>query len=783
MGIEYSGPLGAEVLIIGDFPDESDKFNQQLFSGSAGVELTKMLHEAGFIRSDCRLSVVSLERPRQGKLDYLFGTKKESFGCVEFQGRLVKETLLQNILKLRSEIEQHPPKLILTFGELPLWALTGNKGITSWQGSVLDYNSIPLVCTYSPESILKTWENRFITVHALRRAMQVYKGECRKPDYNLIISPSFQIVIEQLDEFLNHLSQGPYHLSVDIETVKSHMACLAIAWSQTRAICIPWIDRRKEDKHYWSFDEELLIRQKLCQVLTHPNLKGSGQNWLYDAQYFARYFGIEMNLWRDTMTQHHVLFAGLPNSLAFQANLYLDWYRYWKDDGKEQGGGDQLQWWEYNCIDACNTYAIAEAQTEVERKLKFPSTEYGTPSEIQHSLHEPVFAMMLRGVRVDTTKKKELVLKIMDQIALRETWLNSVLGKPLNARSPKQLQTLFYEEFKQKKIFNRKAKGTGPTTNADALLTIAKREPLLSPLVETINEIRELSNARAFCAQQLDLDKRIRCSYNISGTETYRFASSEDAFGFGTNLQNVTQGYEPKPEELERGITFSIPNLRELFIPDVGYTIGEFDLSAADAQVVAADAGDWELLDAFQSGIDLHTGNVSRWSVSRDVAKGCLHATNYGASARALSLTFGISLQHGEHIINDWYVQHPKIKEWHDKILIQLMTRRYVENAFGYRRFYFGRLENLLKEALAWIPQSTVAIVTNLGIRNIYRNLPSVQVLLQTHDSATVQWPFSFSNAKAQILSQMHIPIPYPRPLIIPVGVKTSMKSWGQVEK
>lgn len=768
-----SGPADAQVLIIGEFPDETDEIRGAPFQGTAGVELTKILHEAGFIRADTRLAYCSKRRPWAGKSEHFFGTKT-SPDCVPYQGKYIKATLAEDISELHREVGELKPKLILAYGNLPLWALTGNWGIGDWRGSILEYQGIPVVCSYSPATLLKVWEHRFITVHDTRRALKVLEGKCRRPEYKFLVSPSFPSAVEILQILIAKVRTEPTHLSVDIETYRGHIACIGIAWSRTEAISIPFLDSTKIDRHYWGELEELNIRGLLRTLLTHPNCQGSGQNWLYDAQYIAKFLGFEMNLWRDTMTFHHVLFAGLPNALSFQASLYLDWYRFWKDDGKEQGGGDQIKWWEYNCEDCCNTFAIAEEQTEVERKLQFPSTEYGSPAEIQLSIHKPVFAMMLRGVKVDEKKKMSLVLSIMDEIQKRETWLNSVLGKPINVRSPKQLQSLFYDEFRQKKIFNYKAKSKGPTTNADALELIAKREPLLSPLIQVINEIRQLSNARAFCAQKLDLDQRIRCSYNISGTETYRLASSEDAFGFGTNLQNITSGYS-RPG-------FSIPNLRELFVPDPGFTIGEFDLSAADAQVVAADAGDWDLLDDFQSGADLHTDNAKRWGVVRPIAKGCLHATNYVASPKSLSMNFGITIQHAEHIIQDWYIQHPKIKEWHDAILLQLMTRRYVENAFGYRRFYYGRLENVLKEAVAWKPQSTVGIVTNLGLRNIYKNLPQVQLLLQTHDSITCQWPYWFADAKNLILEQMRIPIPYPRPLTIAVGAKTSMRSWGAVK-
>ena len=110
----------------------------------------------------------------------------------------------------------------------------------------------------------------------------------------------------------------------------------------------------------------------------------------------------------------------------------------------------------------------------------------------------------------------------------------------------------------------------------------------------------------------------------------------------------------------------------------------------------------------------------------------------------------------------------------------QLNTRRYVENKFGYRRFYYDRPEGLLPEALAWIPQSTVACVINRAWVNIYKNIPEIQVLLQVHDSLAGQFPTHLTDwAVKKMKEESQIVIPYEDPLIIPVGIKISNKSWG----
>ena len=150
-----------------------------------------------------------------------------------------------------------------------------------------------------------------------------------------------------------------------------------------------------------------------------------------------------------------------------------------------------------------------------------------------------------------------------------------------------------------------------------------------------------------------------------------------------------------------------------------------------------------------------------------------------------MSKTLGISVREAERFQDVWFTGHPGIKDWQDRTLHQLQTKRFVENRFGYRIYYFDRIENLLKEALAWIPQSTVAIVTNMGIRKVWKEGRSlgIQFLMQVHDSAVWQYPIERAEeCRSFIQDKMRIPVPYERPLIIPVGGKFSTKSWGDCE-
>ena len=234
--------------------------------------------------------------------------------------------------------------------------------------------------------------------------------------------------------------------------------------------------------------------------------------------------------------------------------------------------------------------------------------------------------------------------------------------------------------------------------------------------------------------------------------------------------------------------TIALPNVKKLFLPDRGYIIVDCDLAQADAQVVAWEADDDELKAIFRDPTaDLHSENAKTifgqlTKRNRQLAKGGVHATNYGAKPRTLAVALGVTVHEAERFQRIWFSAHPNIKAWQAKIDMQLATSRCVQNKFGNRRYYFDRVEHLLPEALAWIPQSTVALVINRALVNVDRNLiDRVEPLMQVHDSLVMQIRKSaYPAVLPELKKNMEIVVPYDDPLIIPVGIEASDKSWGE---
>lgn len=141
----------------------------------------------------------------------------------------------------------------------------------------------------------------------------------------------------------------------------------------------------------------------------------------------------------------------------------------------------------------------------------------------------------------------------------------------------------------------------------------------------------------------------------------------------------------------------------------------------------------------------------------------------------------GLLVHETEVMQNRWFGAHPGIKRWHRRTEANLASSRSVRNAFGYVRFYFDRIEECLPEALAWVPQSTVAIVINKILVALHENARHLVTLrLQVHDSLVITYPRHLHpGAFESIRPLTRVVVPYPDPLVIPVSFKASDESWG----
>lgn len=266
---------------------------------------------------------------------------------------------------------------------------------------------------------------------------------------------------------------------------------------------------------------------------------------------------------------------------------------------------------------------------------------------------------------------------------------------------------------------------------------------------------------------------RLTTGYKLAGTKNFRLASSRLLGYYGTNLQNPS------------------PSLMRCIIPDEGYIFLQPDQSGAEALVVAYEAPKGKFRRLFELGVKVHSylalqifteqfkneNPISRYKFidpdilvsyteygrlfkaikvsgkPYDIGKTTIHAKNYDMGPRTFQ-TGVLERSEGEIVLT--YAQAKEFLSVHEQTFPEIqellaeirgrLSQRVLYNLFGYPR-YFGGLWNdsLLRDAYAFIPQSTVGTITNLAYVEIWNKIKKEKLpwilLNNKHDSLLIEVP------------------------------------------
>ena len=563
-----SGPRDAEIILVGEAWGLEELAQQRPFVGSSGQELTRILSEAGIDRARCFLTNVIPDRPSGNEMWRFFEPSKEA-STPAVRGLHPTEPILAGLRALQYQIDSIKPKVVVAVGNYALWALTNctgytipsdaegrrcPSGIESWRGSMWYTDALPelrpLVPIIHPAAIMREWYKRPVTVHDLReRVPQGLRGDWRPhPPPTTLAPPTYDALIAYLQEWIESCEAGTLRLVCDIETARGLITVIGLAVSESLAISIPFVRLNGTNfESYWTEEQELAITSLLRTLLHHPNCAVEGQNFLYDTQYLAAYLGILPRISFDTMLAHHLLFPGTPKGLDYLSSLYCRYHWYWKDDGKEWDTKDSLEsLLAYNALDCLRTF---ECGTVLRKLIVDMKQEPQWEEEL--AKNALALRMMLRGVKINQQRRNDLALQLSVARTEYAVWFERMYPQSLHETDSKvpwydsnhQQKIIFSEDFGLRMPLHRK---TGqPTFGKEALSTLKSRHPEFTRLFDAIREYRSLGVFfNTFVKAPLDPDGRMRCMFNTAGTETFRWSSSENAFGRGTNLQNIPSGNE-----------------------------------------------------------------------------------------------------------------------------------------------------------------------------------------------------------------------------------------------
>lgn len=399
----------------------------------------------------------------------------------------------------------------------------------------------------------------------------------------------------------------------------------------------------------------------------------------------------------------------------------------------------------YNGLDCCVTYEVFEVLHEQLRSRNDPSA--ALIYQFERGCQSLALDMMLRGFFTDAYEKE----KYLDQSRKTISRLESILNRfaqaiwpfGLNARSPKQLKEFFYGAMRLPEQFVSDKGVRRVSCNRECLEKLqAYFYPL--PIINCIFEIRDLGKKISVLQTKVDGEGRYRSTFSPSATETGRWSSSKDAFGEGGNLQNIT------------------PELRRVFIADRGKKLLHFDQEQAESRVVGLllkALGEPAYLEACEKG-DLHTNVAAmlwpgvvhdrrsaeiifyRHFSYRDLSKRGGHLSNYKGGpmrmARALQLPYRMCQDFQE----DYYSRF-SFNKWFTWTARELQLHQSLTTPLGMRRDFFGNPydDAVLREAIAYIPQSTVGQLTALIAWRAQRDIKELEPLTNDHDGFTWQFP------------------------------------------
>jgi DNA polymerase-1 len=410
----------------------------------------------------------------------------------------------------------------------------------------------------------------------------------------------------------------------------------------------------------------------------------------------------------------------------------------------------------------------AQDQLKVYNEVELPSSP--TLAQMEHF-----------GIAVDQTKLEALFETLGAEVKQVETEAFAIIGHEINLSSPKQLQTVLFDELG---MTGTKQVKTGFSTNAEALTTLFEQNQ--HPFLEKLLHHREVTKIRQMVEvvlKSIAKDGRIHTNYVQTGTSTGRLSSE------GPNLQNI-------PIKSERG-----REIRDAFVVGEGYeTLLSADYSQIEMRIMAHMSEDEGLIEAFKSGEDLHRFVGSRifgvepsavTSAMRSKVKAMSYGLVYGLSEYGLAKQLRMANAEAKQLMNDYFARFGGVRRYLATVVEDAKLNGYTVTTFGRRRPFddlkspiFQLRENARRAALNAPIQGTAADIMKLAMNRIGQQIKTQQLksrmLLQVHDELVFEVAAGeLETLRELVVHEMANVVELRVPLEVHVGIG---KSWDAAD-
>lgn len=373
--------------------------------------------------------------------------------------------------------------------------------------------------------------------------------------------------------------------------------------------------------------------------------------------------------------------------------------------------------------------------------------------DIELPLSRVLAKMEYVGFEVDKNGIESFGKMLGERIkALTDSIYESV-GYEFNINSPKQLGVALFEELK---LPCKKKTKTGYSTNAEVLEGLVGEHPAISQILE----YRSLSKLKStYCDGLLKViadDGRIHTRFNQVETRTGRISSLEP------NLQNI-------PIRTELG-----SQMRKFFIAGEGKKLVDADYSQIELRVLSDLSNDKNMIDAFNSGEDIHTITASQvfnlpvqmvTPQMRSRAKAVNFGIVYGIGAFSLAKDIGVSNKEAKQYIENYLAHYSGVDDYMKKMIDLAKDKGFSETLFHRKRYLpelasSNHMMRAFGERVARnMPiQGTAADIIKIAMvkvddRLAKENMKS-RLILQVHDELIVESPENEAQKALEIVCE-----------------------------
>jgi len=757
--IQGGGALGSKLMIITDSPSFDDIKSGKILSGSAGRMLDQLLKESGINRDSCWTTSISKFHipPNIGKKKIPFKIRCESANV----------NLDQQIINLRDEIKSVDPNCILTLGGTSLAYISGKTKIQAFRGSILHGYGTKVVGTYHPRDLtgssdaseIKGYWNKYVMIMDMKRALkQSTFREYNPPIRTLEICKNSAQLRTFLDRYKDKLNT-----SADIEAHGQCIPfCIGFAFNRFHGLSIPFWNN--DGSIINTPDSDMVNIWILIQYIL-DNFGIIGQNFNYDRDKLKRLGLSVKNHYDDLMMKAFCINPEFPKGLAFNTSIYTE-EPFYKDEGMYEGEPKDLL---LGCArDSCVQFEVNEEMDKDLDELnlqKFYRNFLMTLPEIYQEIESTGFV-------IDYEMRDLLLKKYVSWRERINYELYRLAEVPINIRSPKQVSVLLFNIWK---LPARNGTGEEELTSLLNLKSFTNTEHRRG--VELILEGRRVNKTIDTYLYALpDYDGRMKTTC-FPCLETGRTSNGQQdpPIRPAIEMRNASN----KKVKKSMGIAYQTitkhgdigQDVRGSYRPDKGYVLVNIDSSQAEARVTSLFSRDDKMLHLYDTN-DIHAltaswflgGTEGQYSKKllgyecpeRFLGKTLRHAGERGArgrramnevntSARKYKIDIRIDESMADAALKTFHKMCPNIQNVYFKEVTEIINRSRtltaplpygIDAESGGKRSFFERHgDELIRQALSYLPQRAVSDNTKSAAVRIKKICPNVRLVMESHDA------------------------------------------------